>query len=124
MDKHKRHYIRMKERAIVFLGGECARCHTTHRLEFDHIVPETKTVNVTVLFTGGWERIMTELYKCQLLCHDCHVDKTREGRVGLPGGRKGKITHGTSGYRTGCRCGVCKTLYSKSRKERYKRLRT
>lgn len=37
---------------------------------------------------------------------------------------KGIITHGISGYRLGCRCETCKTVYSKVRKEKYLRNKT
>lgn len=40
-----------------------------------------------------------------------------------PGWNKGKITHGTSGYRSGCRCHICKSIYSENRKDRYAKLR-
>ena len=39
------------------------------------------------------------------------------------GWNKGKVTHGTSGYRLGCRCDVCKSAYSTARAERYARLK-
>lgn len=37
---------------------------------------------------------------------------------------KGKITHGTSGYRTGCRCDICKKKYSEARKAKYLKNKT
>lgn len=45
---------------------------------------------------------------------------TRAAKKG--GWNKGRVTHGTSGYRSGCRCETCKTTYSLERRCRYKKI--
>jgi hypothetical protein len=54
-----------------------------------------------------------------LRCNILAVD-----RKGIVSARKGKFAHGTSGYRIGCRCNKCKSIYSGQRKDKYQRLKT
>lgn len=58
------------------LGGQCAKCGATDKLEIDHIDPETKIANVTRLWSKPWPVIEKELAKCQLLCFEHHKEKS------------------------------------------------
>jgi len=62
----------------TLLGGKCVICGVTENLEFDHIDPKIKLFNPTTYVTGGKPKdlVMEEFKKCQLLCHDCHKNKT------------------------------------------------
>src|SRR5208282_5957069 len=97
----------MKERcrqrhavAVEQLGGKCTKCDGTEQLEFDHIVagsydPRSRGGKGT-MWTFSEKRLQEELAKCQLLCHDCHWEKTLEDLDRKPA----KGTHGTlSAYR-------------------------
>ena len=59
------------------MGGKCVKCGSTKNLEFDHIDPRTKEYTITSLFSRSPEIIEKELAKCQLLCHDCHIEKSK-----------------------------------------------
>lgn len=65
-----------KRRAEVIaeLGGKCARCSSTERLEVDHIDPDTKVSHS--FLTWSKKRQAEEMAKCQLLCRACHWQKT------------------------------------------------
>lgn len=95
-------YAERCKRAIEFLGGKCAVCGETEKLEFDHTIPEEKNFTVTKkLNNGPWERLEEELRLCQLLCHDCHKEKNKVDN--------GEAQHGTaSKYKKGCRCNDCR----------------
>jgi len=102
-----------REHARAYLGGKCAWCGSTTDLEFDHIDSATKSFEIGRNLNRRWEVLVHELDKCQLLCHDCHRQKTIE--CGETGGGwnknlKGEIPHGTvSGYTYWkCRCPACK----------------
>tara|TARA_B100000902_G_C26403056_1_gene478742 strand:+ start:73 stop:480 length:408 start_codon:yes stop_codon:yes gene_type:complete len=62
----------------TLLGGKCAICEATENLEFDHIDPKNKLFNPTRYVTGGKPKdlLMEEFKKCQLLCRECHKNKT------------------------------------------------
>jgi len=44
----------------------------------------------------------------------CNMNAAKKG-----GWNKGRITHGSSGYRLGCRCDVCVGKYSEVRRKKY-----
>jgi 5-methylcytosine-specific restriction endonuclease McrA len=74
----KRYYEALLE-SIEKLGGECVKCGATERLQFDHIHPENKSFEITKkLLMGDREKFQEELDKCQLLCYNCHLEKTKQ----------------------------------------------
>lgn len=72
----KRKRLKRKQFALELLGNKCKLCNATENLEFDHIKPETKEYNITDILTNTFTVFVDELYKCQLLCKDCHISKT------------------------------------------------
>ncbi|QQG33571.1 HNH homing endonuclease [Pectobacterium phage PcCB7V] len=65
-----------KDEAIAALGGKCKTCGSVDNLQFDHIDPEGKKFTLgdkQDMNDAGWNE---ELKKCQLLCSNCHLDKT------------------------------------------------
>lgn len=98
--------IRTKARALEYLGGRCRGCGTQDSLDFDHVDPATKVIEISMAIarTWSWARLKEELDKCQLLCRPCHIEKSaanNDGRiVSHGGGRSGKKN---------CPCGPCKS---------------
>lgn len=46
-------------------------------LQFDHIDPQTKIANVSNMVNAySWEKIRSEIKKCEVRCSNCHVRKT------------------------------------------------
>lgn len=71
-------YYRRKAIAIRVLGGECVKCGATKELEFDHIDPDTKISSIgKMLASASYEKLNSELKKCQLLCKKHHHEKTK-----------------------------------------------
>ena len=86
-DKHRdklvedQRRIRDERRQILHdhLGGKCVRCGATERLEFDHIIKDTKSYTIgSSLTCFTIEELIEEANKCQLLCRPCHIIKTKE----------------------------------------------
>lgn len=94
-----------KKRAEYFADKSCIRCGSTTKLELDHIDPDTKESHN--IWSWSEARRKIELSKCQVLCHDCHEEKSMTDRkqkyLATP------IRHGTrNGYvARGCRCRLC-----------------
>lgn len=101
--KYQREWV-AKRRAAYLAGKSCARCASTERLEVDHIDRETKVSHA--VWSWREDRRLAELAKCQVLCHECHMEKTADENA--------TATHGSSTrlYRTGCRCRPCKDAHA------------
>jgi 5-methylcytosine-specific restriction endonuclease McrA len=105
----KNWYDRRHAQAIEQLGGKCARCGTTENLQFDHVDPATKTMDIAKMWTASEERFQKELAKCQLLCEECHKKKTLIDK----GQKPAKGTHGTLSAYKYCgppKCEECRAV--------------
>lgn len=64
-----------KSKAIWYSGNSCIRCgydRCKGALVFHHIDPETKSFKISDGKYRKWEILQPELYKCLLLCANCH----------------------------------------------------
>ena len=97
-------YANRRAIAIAELGGQCIKCGATSELHFDHINPLTKSMSSYKMFKTSEEKMRAELSKCQLLCKDCHHQKSMLERGCKP------YKHGTYNMynKHGCRCNTCK----------------
>ena len=111
----KRYHERRNE-FLEMLGGMCVECGTTENLEFDHIDPSTKTMNMGRMLNVSKQRALEELKLCQLLCKEHHIEK------GHLNGDQKQVPHG--GGKTGkksCYCDLCAPLnraYARERRSR------
>ncbi len=71
-----RRYHQRRNDAISFLGGKCVDCGTTEGLQFDHIDRSKKSFWIARMWNVAKARFWEEVRKCQLLCQDCHTNKT------------------------------------------------
>jgi len=69
------------------LGGKCLQCGSEQYLQFDHINPSTKSLELGRAAVVSLERFLAEIPKCQLLCHCCHVKKSKIDGT-QPGGQR------------------------------------
>lgn len=115
--KEARDYeLRKKRRAerrakfVSLLGGKCKRCGSKKNLHFDHINKKDKTLDIAHSIDTKEDILLNEIKKCQLLCKDCHLNKTKENwDWAVP-----KPQHGTIWYykKYKCRCDDCKKAMS------------
>lgn len=74
-DLNNWHAARME--LISKLGGICVNCGTVEELQFDHIDPYSKQIEIRLLIKGRhWDH--PEIKKIQLLCKSCHHKKSRQ----------------------------------------------
>ena len=109
----------MKERrnanrayAIGKLGGKCVNCGATEHLQFDHIKTRREHGGSIVanMLAHGRSRLDKELERCQLLCRDCHRDKTMNDMKW----KDSKTEHGTPRSYLHCKCTICRTAHNNS----------
>jgi len=62
--------------------SDCGEDHPWWRLDFDHL--GEKTADVSRAGSRGWsiKRVMAEIAKCELVCSNCHRDRTHFRRTG------------------------------------------
>jgi len=75
---------KLKERCIAVMGGACIKCgynKCTKALTFHHKDRKTKIDAISVMIGRdiSWEKLKEELYKCELICFNCHMEE--EDRV-------------------------------------------
>lgn len=65
-----------KERAIKELGGHCQICGYSNPdgLSFHHVNSANKTFCISDKLYYQWYNLEDEIFKCQLLCVNCHAD--------------------------------------------------
>lgn len=76
----KRWSIRGAKRLFEYLQEHpCIQCGETDviLLDFDHRDPKTKEHNISQLIRKvGWDKVLEEINKCDVLCVSCHRRKT------------------------------------------------
>ena len=77
-DQKERRFNR-KKKFVLLLGGECKHCGYKKNLAclaFHHRNPEEKNFPLSSKELGMYkeERLLEEVAKCDLLCHNCHVE--------------------------------------------------
>lgn len=95
-ESHKRYYqrnlekyyqknIRRKKMLLTFVNElknkpcyDCSVSYPPYVMDFDHKEGETKLNSVARLIRDGWskERLLEEIAKCDLVCANCHRERT------------------------------------------------
>jgi predicted molibdopterin-dependent oxidoreductase YjgC len=78
-EKVKRWRKSSKERIIKSFGGECCVCgynKCTGALALHHLDPSKKELKFGAIRANpvAWPKIVIELRKCVMLCHNCHME--------------------------------------------------
>lgn len=71
-------------------NGPCIKCNSWNNLELDHINPEDKISHN--IWSWSEKRIKEETAKCQVLCEDCHKEKTLNNKEYCYGENSGKTS--------------------------------
>ena len=68
-------YLSRKLEILNHLGNKCKKCNSLENLEVDHIDPTTKKYTILEM-THNNNKFREELSKLQILCENCHHQKT------------------------------------------------
>src|SRR5210317_1790433 len=73
---------------FYLLDKGCEVCGETDplKLEFDHKNSTSKTYTISNICTGNYSEntVWNEIYKCRILCSNCHKVKTHKERNTIP----------------------------------------
>lgn len=67
----------------------CADCKTRYPyyvLQFDHVRDEKKFNLAIAHVSKGWEQIEKEIAKCDVVCGNCHAERTHQRKQRYKGG--------------------------------------
>ena len=117
-------YQAKMQKIFDYLGGRCVKCGCVEDLHVDHINHLTKSFTIGENWSRSWDILEAELKKCQLLCKEHHLEKSKEeGSLAKGWNKQPRQTHGTvwsySKYK--CRCDLCKDVKSKAMKQQYEK---
>jgi len=77
--KKNKHNTKLK--AIQYLGGECIKCgysKSKRALTFHHRNRDEKEHTISQIIDWSWDKIQSELDKCDLFCFNCHMEIEEE----------------------------------------------
>src|SRR2546429_2497809 len=72
--QYQREWIAQRRLEWLAANGPCVKCGSWNDLEVDHVDPAKKVSHR--VWSWAEPRRLAELAKCQVLCHDCHGEKT------------------------------------------------
>jgi hypothetical protein len=98
---YERNKVKMKERALAYTRVQrirlaeivrqakskpcmdCGNEYPTWVMDLDHRNPKEKVLAVATAVTWGWsiQRLQSEIAKCDVVCSNCHRDRTHKQRV-------------------------------------------
>ena len=85
-ERHKNWRINIKIKGVEYLGGKCNRCGYNNciaALDFHHKDSDEKEFNITGGNLKSFEKIKSELDKCELLCANCHREHHNPQLIGI-----------------------------------------
>lgn len=68
-----------KQRLVELHGGTCKDCGESYPpfvFDFDHRDPIDKKFNIAARTRAGWDALLAESLKCDLVCSNCHRLRT------------------------------------------------
>ena len=72
-----------KQKAVEYKGGKCVYCgydKCLSALEFHHRDPKEKEFAWDSMRKQAWDKVVTELDKCDLVCANCHREQHEKMR--------------------------------------------
>lgn len=56
--------------------ADCGQSYPPYVMDFDHRDPSKKVAAVAVLMRSGWNKLKEEIAKCDVVCSNCHRERT------------------------------------------------
>lgn len=62
---------------------DCKECFHPVCMDFDHRDPSAKVRDISRMMGSPWEKVLSEVAKCDLICANCHRIRTKCRRQGV-----------------------------------------
>lgn len=84
---HGKHVDKLRELKEASPCMDCGRSYSFYVMQYDHRPGVDKVSDVGKMAKGSytWERILAEIAKCDLVCANCHAERTWQRANGLSG---------------------------------------
>ena len=74
---------RLRKQAAAFVNSlkqntpcvDCGGIFPPYVMDFDHVLG-AKVGNVAIAMSWSWDRLLTEIAKCDIVCSNCHRERT------------------------------------------------
>ena len=60
---------------------DCGIQYEPWQMQFDHLDSDSKVRKISQLVTHSWKKVLEEIEKCELVCANCHADRTYKRKV-------------------------------------------
>ena len=88
---NKKQYLRRNKDAIakrkIYLQKvkavpcmDCEQRYSSYVMDFDHRDPSQKKMEVSKLVNYSWKQLKEEITKCDIVCSNCHRERTHKRR--------------------------------------------
>lgn len=81
---HRRKYKQRNRVLIRKLKNQpcmdCKQSYPFYVMHFDHLDPAGKTANISTMLSAGLQAIQKEAAKCEVVCANCHAERTEHRR--------------------------------------------
>lgn len=82
LEKNRLSKKELRKKVIELKSGvpcvDCGICYPHYVMDFDHI-NDNKEFNVSdLIIYASWEKIQKEINKCELVCSNCHRERTHK----------------------------------------------
>lgn len=62
---------------------DCKQSYPSYVMDMDHRVPSEKVGDIGAMITkGSWSKLKEEVDKCDIICANCHRERTHGSRTG------------------------------------------
>lgn len=78
-DQVKARYQKRLEQVWELKNKPCVDCKRKFKpwqMQFDHRGEDVKVNRVSQMITHSWQKILDEIAKCDLVCANCHADRS------------------------------------------------
>lgn len=78
-DKRKKRLYIQKLKDVPCM--DCNQRYPAYVMDFDHREKESKKMNVGELTNYSWKRLLDEIKKCDIICANCHRERTHKNKI-------------------------------------------